>query len=386
MIPAFTRWIKLLWKSPLTGLILTLGALILLLDDFVTWLRGGESALGDFWEMFGSREEQTERINKLLGFFRDHLQDIIKVAGLVLTAFAGWKILTTVLLGVSKAIYGIRTALIALSAHPIVALITAIIGAIMWLISAFQRCHGEVSKVWGTMRQDVIDFLDIFGGIGTKLKELEDKYLGWLFRLFPENSWQIITQSWNNLVNKILTACANIEHRFSNLGKSITQWFTNTINGAVTAWNGFCSILESWYNKIVGWFVEIGNAIKSAFSFDGITQQLNSLLEKVNPANWSLFGGDKEKDSIGEKKSEGVFSWFSSNSAKVPPVQEIDSRTNKSVNYASNSQYSINQNININTDNPDLANSLINQQSNSAVNNLRDNQSQVNASAQSIWG
>jgi hypothetical protein len=165
LIPAFSRWIKLLWKSPLTGLILTLGALILLFDDFVTWLRGGESALGDFWEMFGSREEQTERINKLLGFFRDHLQDIIKVAGLVLTAFAGWKILTTVLLGVSKAIYGIRTALIALSAHPIVALITAIIGAIMWLISAFQRCNGEVSKVWGTMRQDVIDFLDIFGGL-----------------------------------------------------------------------------------------------------------------------------------------------------------------------------------------------------------------------------
>jgi hypothetical protein len=256
----------------------------------------------------------------------------------------------------------------------------------MWLISAFQRCHGEVSKVWGTMRQDVIDFLDIFGGIGTKLKELEDKYLGWLFRLFPENSWQMITQSWSNLVNKILTACANIEQWFSNLGKSITQWFTNTINGAVTAWNGFCSTLESWYNKIVGWFVDIGNAIKNAFSFDGITQQLNSLLEKANPANWSLFGGDKEKGDTGEKKSGGMFSWFSSNSAKVPPVQEIDSRSSHNANYASNSQYSINQNININTDNPDLANSLINQQNNSAVNNLRDNQSQVNASAQSIWG
>lgn len=390
LIPAFARWIKLLWKSPLTGLVLTLGALILLFDDFVTWLRGGESALGDFWEMFGSREEQTERINKILGFFKDHLQDIIKYAGMVAGAFAGWKILTTVLLGVSKAIYGIRTALIALSAHPIVALITAIIGAIMWLISAFQRCDGTVSDLWKTMEQDVIDFLDIFGGIGTKLKELQSEFGNWLISLFPDGTFDHVQENWDQFVNDIDSACTAIGKWFSDVGKSIKQWFTDKINEVSNAWTEFCTTIETWYNKIVGWFKDIGKAIADAFSFDGIKKKFDDLMSSMNPKNWSIFGGgDKETENTENKeKSGGIFSWFKRGKTPentVPPVRELDSRPNSSRTYSDQSQYSINQNFNISTDNPDMANELISRQSAGAIDNLRGSQSQVNASARAGW-
>lgn len=47
--------------SPIGALIAALVALGLLLDDFVTWMDGGESALGDFWEMcFGSVENAKQ--------------------------------------------------------------------------------------------------------------------------------------------------------------------------------------------------------------------------------------------------------------------------------------------------------------------------------------
>lgn len=370
LIPAFTKWLAVMWKNPLTGLILTLGVIILLIDDFVTWLKGGESALGDFWEMFGSREEQTERINRLLGFFRDHLKDIIKLAGAVFAALAGWKILATIIGGVSKAIHGVKAALVALSAHPIVALLTAVIGLVMWIISAFQRCGGEVGKVWGTMRQDVVDFLNIFGGLGDYLQDLENRFVNFLSSLFPEGSFAFAQQCWDNLIKSLENGYNTIIGWFSDLGKSIKKWFSDKIDETVSAWTNLCNTVEAWYNKIIGWFSDIGKAIKEAFSFDGISDKVSKTMSKLNPMNW--FGGGDE-----DKAQKGTY---------IPPTQQLDQRSynNRNSSYSDQSQYNIEQNFNV--ANAEDATAIADMQRRNAVNDMKRNNSQVNASSMAIWG
>jgi hypothetical protein len=56
-IPALVKMgLALLW-NPLTGLIIALGALILVLDDLITYARGGRTVFAEFWAKFGRRRK-----------------------------------------------------------------------------------------------------------------------------------------------------------------------------------------------------------------------------------------------------------------------------------------------------------------------------------------
>ena len=127
--------------SPWGILITALAALGLLLDDFVTWLDGGESAFGEFYEsIFGSADEAKQSITELW----KTIQPFFKLLGYVTVLGAGLTMLSSLLTSITTlmGIFGI-TSLAALG--PIALAIGAVIAVVLllqnyWedLVSAFR--------------------------------------------------------------------------------------------------------------------------------------------------------------------------------------------------------------------------------------------------------
>ena len=81
LIPRLTKMAVAMALNPITWIVAALIGLAAVIDDLIVWLEGGESALGDFWSMFGSREEVLEKIQKAIKWVTETLKelwDIIK--------------------------------------------------------------------------------------------------------------------------------------------------------------------------------------------------------------------------------------------------------------------------------------------------------------------
>ena len=368
LIPAIIRMLPLLkafalrmLANPLTWIIVALGALVLLIDDLVVWLNNGNSALGKFWEKLGSRKELLEYINNAFTFMKEHIGDVLKVLGYLAGGFVALKVASIIFGGLIKVVSGFITvigvlhkALLFLCANPIIAFLSLLLSIIMWVKSAWDRAGQDWSKVVGIMKQDVIDFLNHFGGLGDKLAEFHESVIQ-----FGKDAVQ-----W-----------------FSDVGKSIKESIEKAIASAKNVWNNFCDTIERWYNKIISFFTDIGKKIKEAFSFDNIKKQLDGILKKLNPANWfsnsdeaesaengdkkkgfwkSLFGGDDNEQTSKAPLTETVADSLQNYSDAISPSQRAQSAElarQESVNNQSNKN--INNNININTDSPAVARAVV---------------------------
>lgn len=66
IIPAFVKWGLVLLANPITWIVLALLALVLVLDDLMTYIHGGNSLLAGFWSRFGSGKEVAEKLSRAL--------------------------------------------------------------------------------------------------------------------------------------------------------------------------------------------------------------------------------------------------------------------------------------------------------------------------------
>lgn len=94
MLPALTAMATAAWAAiaPFTPLIAGIGAIALVVDDLITYIKGGESALSGLWSMFGTGDEIGARfkaiwegIKSILGGVWDALSGVAKLFNSVLT-------------------------------------------------------------------------------------------------------------------------------------------------------------------------------------------------------------------------------------------------------------------------------------------------------------
>lgn len=94
MLPALTAMATAAWAAiaPFTPLIAGIGAIALVVDDLITYINGGESALSGLWSMFGTGDEIGARfkaiwegIKSILGGVWDALSGVAKLFNSVLT-------------------------------------------------------------------------------------------------------------------------------------------------------------------------------------------------------------------------------------------------------------------------------------------------------------
>lgn len=131
LIPTILRLTAALLANPLTWFIALLLAVILVIDDFVTYVQGGKSELEELWRAFGTPEELrakfkdiieflkgTKDIGPLLGTIAAITGGILAMGGAVLTVAKAFK-------GLKSVIKGIIFAFTLLGRHPVIALLTA---------------------------------------------------------------------------------------------------------------------------------------------------------------------------------------------------------------------------------------------------------------------
>ena len=373
LIPSLIRMGKALLMNPLTWIIATLGVLVLIIDDLVTYIHGGDSALSGLWSQFGTGEEIGKALNSVL----KNLMSIISVIGKPLAVLAGgfaaFKIVQTIIGGVVKGIGALRTALTVLTAHPIIAFLTLIISLIMWITDAFNRAGGDWSKVFDIMAQDVIDFLNLFGGLGDKLKEYFVSLFAFISNIFNSfkdyflNVFSILTDSNLSFFEKVKGIFNAFIELITNISKLITDRFKEAFDTIVSIFakifepidNALNGALSNIWNKIKDVFTMIKDYIisvfKDAFDFfgNGISKVKNALSSATdNVKSFFGFGSDKDKEAkettsnAKKEDKKPLFDFGSKNNAKE--LTEIATTSNvANNNYKNNVNKSVVQNINV---------------------------------------
>ena len=131
LTPAIIRMTAALLANPLTWFIAMLAMIILLLDDFVTYMQGGKSEFEDFWKKLGTPEELKEKlggviefITEKLAFLKENLFAIGFGAVAIMSIGGAFVTLSKVVDAVTTGANGLYAAFNLLRNHPIIALLT----------------------------------------------------------------------------------------------------------------------------------------------------------------------------------------------------------------------------------------------------------------------
>lgn len=131
LTPAIIRMTAALLANPLTWFIAMLAMIILLLDDFVTYMQGGKSEFEDFWKKLGTPEELKEKlggviefITEKLAFLKENLFAIGFGAVAIMSIGGAFVTLSKVVDTVTKGANGLYAAFNLLKGHPIITLLT----------------------------------------------------------------------------------------------------------------------------------------------------------------------------------------------------------------------------------------------------------------------
>lgn len=131
LIPTIIRLTAALLANPLTWFIALLMAVILVIDDFVTYVQGGKSELEELWRAFGTPEELRAKFKDIIEFLKG-AKDIGPLLGTIAAITGGILAMGGAVLTVAKAFKGLKSvikgiilAFTLLGRHPVIALLTA---------------------------------------------------------------------------------------------------------------------------------------------------------------------------------------------------------------------------------------------------------------------
>lgn len=346
LIPSLIKMGKALLMNPLTWIIATLGVLVLIIDDLVTYIHGGDSALSGLWSQFGTGEEIGKALNSTLKSLMEILSVIGKPVAVLASSFGAFKIVQTLIGGVVKGIYAMRIALTVLTAHPIVAFLTLIIGLIMWITDAFNRAGGDWSNVFDIMGQDISSFFEKVKNIFNSFIEIVGSVAKDIIDWFKEVFNTVV-----NFFSKIFGPIANsLNDALSNIWNKIKDVFTMIKDYIISVFKDAFDFLGKGISKVKNSLSLATDKVKSFFGF-GSDKDKEETKDKENKKSFFGFDSDKEeaKETTPNAKKENkktLFDFGSKNNAKE--LTEIATTSNvANNNYKNNVNKSVVQNINV---------------------------------------
>lgn len=238
LIPAFIRMAIAMLANPLTWIIAGIGLLALVIDDLVSYIRGGNSAFSDFWEWCTTIEGKAAGLT-------------LAVAGIgVVIAKTLIPLITTgaKVIGIMTNAFRILT--LTMMANPITAIITVVIASLMAL------------WYWWD---------DICEAVKSGIQYLKDKFNEWYETIGIFHDYiDVVKATWDMIV----------------------ALFTGDIKGLSEAWGRFCDSFKNLFQGVYNWFMGIWDSIINIVSSIGKT-----IKEKVMGVlpNWmvKLIGNDE---------------------------------------------------------------------------------------------
>lgn len=301
LIPKLLKMAAALALNPITWIVAALVGLAAVIDDLIVWLEGGESALGDFWSQFGSREEVLEKIQKAIKWVTETFQGL-------------WESIKS---GFSA--------------------------AITWLDEFWTACSGT-DRVLDALRE----------AFGSVMQTIEDMGVIWdyLVELFKDNGFlDDLGQAFDGALNFIIGLFngffATLQAIFGLIKglltgdwESFNQAVDNAIEAAKQAFSGLWTTIKAILNQIWEFakdiFSMIGESIKNALSID-----VDKWTQKLNPMNWF-------KSDAPEVANEGL------QAERGTESMNADNRSTTIDSHA---------NVTINTNNPAVAQAAVEQAS-----------------------
>lgn len=244
LIPRLTKMAVAMAMNPITWIVAALIGLAAVIDDLIVWLEGGESALGDFWSMFGSREEVLEKIQKAIKWVTETLKEL-------------WESIKT----------GFKA-------------------AITWLDEFWTACSGT-DRVLDALREafeSVMQTMEDLGVIWDYLVELfkDNGYLDDLADAF-DGTLTFITGLFRGFFAGLQAIFGLIKGLLTGDWGSFNEAVEKAIDAAMDAFEGLWKVVKAIFSQI--WelakdiFSMIGDAIKNALrgAFDAVMQTIEDM-------------------------------------------------------------------------------------------------------------
>ena len=238
-IPALVKMGLALLRNPLTGLIIALGALILVLDDLITYARGGRSAFAEFWAKFGTPEEVKQKLiaflEKCKKLLADYLPLIVKIVGALLGLSAArgvFYLIEKALGGVGKALGVVGKALGIFLRHP----------ALLFLMAAayfiYQRWDGMVEG----MKALIADLTSAW----RKAVDWLADYIGSVV-----DGWNLVKEKCKKIIDDIADGWHALTEDLISVWKKAVDWLADYIGSVVDGWNLVKEKCKSIYSGMV---------------------------------------------------------------------------------------------------------------------------------------
>ena len=313
-LPALVKMgLALLW-NPLTGLIIALGALILVLDDLITYARGGRSVFAEFWAKFGTPEEVKQKLiaflEKCKKLLADYLPLIVKIVGALLGLSAArgvFYLIEKALGGVGKALGVVGKALGIFLRHP---------GLLFFIASAYfiyQRWDGMVEgmkaliadliSVWKKSVDWLANYIaavvDGWTALTDKCKSIYSGMVDWTADYIGKiaQGWKDLTGDLSAAYDKAVNFTVELMEKAVNGVKDLRTKAVNALAGMIESLAG---VLSRTWEGIKDGFNSLVDDLLAAWKRSPLYTMFSSIIEGVNAAKEALgIGGDEEQKTAG---------------------------------------------------------------------------------------
>ena len=184
LVPAFGKLALAMLKNPLTWIIGGILLLAIVIDDLVTYIRGGKSEFAGLWSQFGTGEEILAKLRRvweavLDGFraIKPYIPNLLGAAagvGAVAAAFKAWGVIKGLITGVTVAVRALGVAVAANPIGMIILLIAALLGA---LLPEIIEHWDEIKAVFGKAADWIRNkWKELFNWFSDKFKGVSESW------------------------------------------------------------------------------------------------------------------------------------------------------------------------------------------------------------------
>jgi len=237
----------------------------LALDDFLTWMEGGESQFGNFWtKIFGSPEEAKKWWDSVKEGAQNVLDALSSLQGPTLkiaAALAG--------LGAVGTVFGGIYSLLA----PLAPIFMLIGKAILFVVTKL--------NIWMVVITLIIAFIVLLAEhwdeLGARIGEIIDGVKEAFGELADDcgNAWERIKQGASDMINSIISFFGNLITSAGNIVDDIVKFFSDGWDSIVSGANDFVNSILDTFQPITDKISDIKNNVSNYY--DNSTNNYNGL-------------------------------------------------------------------------------------------------------------
>lgn len=253
LIPSIIRMGRALLANPLTWIIALLAALAIAIDDLIVYMRGGESQFAQFWALFGTGEEISEKLAAVWEWLKDTGAALLPYLIKIGVVIGSWKALGAIFAGIKAAFGGLIGTVVKLfgilRAHPFLLLLTAIV---MWYERWDEICDGaaalwedfcalvwkgiDVASSWVARAMEAV--VGAVSAAVDKVKAVWDSIIGWVARVMEA------------VVNGVTAAVNAVKNVFNSVIDAIKAAWTAMIDAIVAKVTALADKISGVYHGL----------------------------------------------------------------------------------------------------------------------------------------